>query len=173
MHKLFICIAVVLLYGCNKDTTAINEREAQIGARVPNLEFKHLINDSETHSRLYDYKEDIIILDFWATWCGPCRKEIPHLQKTEEAFHGKDVVFLSVSINNNRSKWENMVKEQELGGVQIQMPGGWGSEICKKYNITGIPRFMLIDKEGKVIDTKTMRPSQGVSSLLQKHLQEG
>lgn len=123
--------------------------------------------------KLSDFRGKLVYIDVWATWCGPCRKEIPHLQKTEEMFHDKDVVFLSVSIDNDRKKWEKMVVDQSLGGVQIQMPGGWGSKICKEYNITGIPRFMLIDADGKVIDTKTMRPSQGISGLLQKHLQEG
>lgn len=140
------------------------------GAQAPEIVGTD-INGKEV--KLSDFRGKIVYIDVWATWCGPCRKEIPHLQKTEAAFHGKDVVFLSVSIDKNKKKWENMVKEQELGGVQILAPGGWGADICKKYNITGIPRFMLIDKEGKIINTKTLRPSQGVGNLLDEHLQEG
>ena len=120
--------------------------------------------------KLSDFKGKLVYIDVWATWCGPCRKEIPFLKATEEKYHGKDVVFLSVSIDKDKNKWEKMVVDQALGGIQIHMPGGWGADICKKYNITGIPRFMLIDKEGKVINTKTFRPSQNVGELLDKHL---
>ncbi|MGK0391715.1 MAG: thiol-disulfide isomerase/thioredoxin [Maribacter sp.] len=120
--------------------------------------------------KLSDFKGKLVYVDVWATWCGPCRKEIPFLKATEEKYHGKDVVFLSVSIDKDKNKWQKMVVDQALGGVQIHMPGGWGADICKKYNITGIPRFMLIDKEGKIINTKTFRPSQNIGELLDKHL---
>lgn len=137
------------------------------GAQAPEIVGTD-INGKEV--KLSDFRGKLVYIDVWATWCGPCRKEIPFLKATEKAYHDKDVVFLSVSIDKNKDKWAKMVVDQELGGVQIHMPGGWGADICKKYNITGIPRFMLIDKEGKVINTKTFRPSQNIGELLDKHL---
>lgn len=89
MHKLFICIAVVLLYSCNKDNTALNETEAQIGSKVPNLKFKELLNDPSSQSSLYDYTEDFVILDFWATWCGPCLSEFPKMSELQKLYPNK------------------------------------------------------------------------------------
>lgn len=120
--------------------------------------------------KLSDFRGKVVYIDVWATWCGPCRQQIPFLKETEKRFHGKDVVFLSVSIDNNKKKWKEFVKKEKLTGVQIHNPGGWGSDICKKYNITGIPRFMLIDKEGKVVTVRAHRPSQGIDNMLKKHL---
>ncbi len=128
------------------------------------------INGNEI--KLSDYRGKLVYIDVWATWCGPCRAEIPHLKKAEELFHGKDVVFMSVSIDNDKGRWKSMVEKDELGGVQIHNVGGWGADICKKYNISSIPRFMLIGKDGKIIDVNVARPSHGVAGLIQKKLQE-
>ncbi len=122
--------------------------------------------------RLSDFKGKWVYIDVWAIWCGPCRREIPHLKKAEKTLHGKDVVFMSVSTDDSFSKWKDFVVKEELSGVQINVPGGWSSDICKKYNISSIPRFMLIDREGKIVDVQTMRPSQGITALLQKKLME-
>ncbi len=139
------------------------------GAQAPDIVGKD-IDGNEI--KLSDFKGKWVYVDVWATWCGPCRKEIPHLKKAEEALHGKDVVFLSVSTDDGFSKWKDFVIKNELGGVQINIPGGWSSKICKDYNISSIPRFMLIDKEGKIVNVQTIRPSQGITALLQKKLME-
>ena len=108
---------------------------------------------------LSDFKGKVVLVDVWATWCGPCKRELPHMQELEKEFHGKDVVFMSVSIDEkkNYEKWMAFVKEKELGGVQL-FADGW-SKITKDYKITGIPRFMLFDKEGKIITIDAPRPS--------------
>ena len=89
MQKLLFLVAVVLLYSCNKDTIAVSETEAQIASRVPNLKFQKLLNDTQSESNLYDYKEDFIILDFWATWCGPCLTAFPKMSDLQKTFKGK------------------------------------------------------------------------------------
>ncbi len=109
---------------------------------------------------LSDLKGKVVVIDVWATWCGPCKQQIPHLKQLEKAYHGKDVEFLSVSIDaeKDREKWANFVKEQELGGIQL-FADGWGSDIAKYYNIKGIPRFMVVDKEGRLVSVDAPRPS--------------
>jgi thiol-disulfide isomerase/thioredoxin len=108
---------------------------------------------------LSDFKGKIVFVDVWATWCGPCKKEIPYLQALEEEFHNKDIVFMSVSVDVEKDKeiWKKFVVDQKLGGVQL-MAGG-RSKIAMDYKINGIPRFMLFDKDGNIIDVDAARPS--------------
>ena len=107
--------------------------------------------------RLEDLKGKYIYIDVWATWCGPCRGELPSLKKLEEEFQGKNIHFVSISIDNRRSDWVKMVEREKLGGIQLW--GGPNAQIAIDYKIKGIPRFMLLDKEGKVIDKDMTRPS--------------
>lgn len=108
---------------------------------------------------LKDFKGKVVLVDVWATWCGPCVKEIPSLKKIEQDFHGKDVIFLSVSVDDekDKEKWKKYVADEQLGGVQIH--AGRGSEISRDYKISGIPRFMLFDRNGNIIDIDSPRPS--------------
>ena len=111
---------------------------------------------------LSDFKGKYVYVDIWATWCGPCVAEIPFLVELEKEFYDDNIVFLSVSVDNdvNKEKWKTMIKEKDMGGVQL-FASGWNSQIGNDYAIsaTGIPRFMLFDKEGNVMDTNAPRPS--------------
>lgn len=111
----------------------------------------------------------LVYVDVWATWCGPCKAEIPDLKKLEAEYHDKNIQFLSVSVDTDKEAWETMVAEKELGGIQL-WADGW-SEITKDYAIFSIPRFMLFDENGKVISTNTVRPSSDeIRDLLNSHL---
>jgi thiol-disulfide isomerase/thioredoxin len=107
-----------------------------------------------------DLKGKVVLIDVWATWCGPCKVELPHLKKLEEEYKDKDVTFVSVSVDveKDKEKWKKMVAKDQLGGIQL-FASGW-SEIAKYYDITGIPRFMVFDKEGKIVSSDSPRPSQ-------------
>ncbi|MCY1636330.1 TlpA family protein disulfide reductase [Marinifilum sp. D737] len=107
---------------------------------------------------LSDLKGKYVYVDVWATWCGPCCGEIPYLQKTEKEYHDKNIVFLSVSVDRDIDKWKKKVNDDKLGGIQINV--GQRNSISKDYMITGIPRFMLFDKEGKIVSVNAPRPSQ-------------
>ncbi|MBF26081.1 MAG: thioredoxin [Flavobacteriales bacterium] len=111
---------------------------------------------------LSDFKGKYVYVDIWATWCGPCIYEIPHLIELEKKYHDKNIVFMSVSVDNytNLEKWEEMIKEKGMGGEQL-FASGWNSQIGNDYAIsaTGIPRFLLIDKDGNILDVNAPRPS--------------
>ena len=118
---------------------------------------------------LSSFKGDLVYVDVWATWCGPCKAEIPSLQKLETDYHGKDITFMSVSVDTDKEDWEKMVAEKELGGVQL-WADGW-SKITKDYAIFGIPRFLLFDAKGNVISTNAPRPSSDeIRELLEANL---
>lgn len=108
---------------------------------------------------LSDFKGKVVLVDVWATWCGPCKQEIPPLKALEKELHGKDIVFISVTLDEekDKQKWKNMIKEMDLGGVQL-FASGW-SKITKDYNIQAIPRFMVFDKKGNVVTIDAPRPS--------------
>jgi len=111
---------------------------------------------------LSDFKGSCVYVDVWATWCGPCKFEIPYLKQLEsEAYHGENIVFLSVSVDTDRKAWLKMIDEKELGGVQL-FANGWSADIMKNYAINGIPRFMLFNAEGNVVSLDAPRPSHEV-----------
>lgn len=120
-------------------------------------------------TKLEDFKGKYVYIDVWATWCGPCRAEIPFLKKVEEKYHDKNIAFVSISIDKLKDleKWKTMIKEKELGGVQVFADNDWNSQFVKDFNITGIPRFILIDPNGKVVKADAARPS---SPKLQEEL---
>ena len=120
---------------------------------------------------LSDFKGKIVVVDVWATWCAPCKQEIPYLKKMEEEFKGKDVVFISVSLDyeKDKKKWATMLKEKDLNGIQL-FAGGW-TKITEDYAIKTIPRFMVFDKKGNVVSTNSPRPSDPkLNEMLQKEL---
>ncbi len=138
-----------------------------VGKRSPNFEFE---NHKGGKTKLADLKGKYVYIDTWATWCGPCRAEIPSLKKVEEAMKGKKVAFVSISIDEKKDyeKWRNFVKEKDLGGVQLIADNAWQSEFATAYGINSIPRFILLDPKGNVVDANAKRPSD---PELQKQLQ--
>ncbi|SMO56356.1 TlpA family protein disulfide reductase [Solitalea koreensis] len=109
---------------------------------------------------LSDFKGKVVLVDVWATWCGPCNQEIPSLKNLEKELQGKDVVFISVSLDEekDKQKWKTMLKEKELDGVQL-LASGFNTKIAKDYKIEAIPRFMVFDKKGNVVTIDAPRPS--------------
>jgi thiol-disulfide isomerase/thioredoxin len=122
---------------------------------------------------LSDFKGKVVLVDVWATWCGPCKKEIPSLQKLEEEMKGTDVVFMSYSVDElkDAEKWKKMVETEKLGGVQLMGDAAFKSSICVDYKINAIPRFMVFNKEGKIVTIDAPRPSNpDLKVLLEKLL---
>lgn len=123
---------------------------------------------------LSDFRGKVVLVDVWATWCGPCRAEIPHLVKLEKEMEGKDVVFIGVSIDQKKDhrKWLEVLEQEGLSGVQLF--AGVSPQIMKDYKFTTIPRFMVFDREGKVVSTNSPRPSNPeLKKLLEKLLNSG
>ncbi len=110
---------------------------------------------------LDDLKGKLVYVDVWATWCGPCIREIPSLKQLEKDYHGKNIEFVSMSIDpqQDKGKWEKMVREKELKGIQIFADKDWKSQFVQEYGIKGIPRFILIDAAGNILNADAPRPS--------------
>ena len=125
---------------------------------APNFDYE---NAKGGTTSLESLKGKYVYIDVWATWCGPCRAEIPFLKKVEEKFHGKNIEFVSISVDveKDHDKWKNFVKEKELGGIQLFADKNWNSSFITAFGIMSIPRFILIDPKGNVIDADAARPS--------------
>lgn len=110
---------------------------------------------------LSDLKGKYVYIDVWATWCGPCKAEIPFLQKIEKEYHGKNIHFVSLSVDRmaDKGKWISYVKDHQLGGIQLMADKDFNSDFIKKFNIAAIPRFILIDPKGAIVSGDAARPS--------------
>ncbi|WP_323787638.1 TlpA family protein disulfide reductase [Psychroserpens sp.] len=134
----------------------------------PSPTFDNYINYAGGTTSLSDLKGKYVYVDIWATWCGPCKREIPSLKKVEEQFHGKNIEFVSISVDDERrsgtkekafESWKNMVKDKQLGGIQLFSDNAWQSDFVKNYKVNGIPRFILIDPNGNIVSPDAPRPS--------------
>ncbi len=133
----------------------------QLAKGQPSPAFVGYDNFSGGITSLEDLKGKYVYIDIWATWCGPCKAEIPYLKKLEEAYHDKNIAFVSISVDKekDRKKWQNMVEERSLGGIQLFANLSFKSDFVKKYEVKSIPRFILIDPDGNIVDANAPRPS--------------
>lgn len=106
---------------------------------------------------LADFRGKYVYIDMWATWCAPCKKELPHLKALEEKFRDAQIVFLGLSTDGQKENWEKMVRSGAMCGTQLYL--GPRSAFQQAYNIEAIPRFILLDKEGRIISNDMSRPS--------------
>lgn len=121
--------------------------------------FEGYENHAGGETSLSDLKGKYVYIDFWATWCGPCKAEIPALKQLEKDYHDKNIEFVSISIDRvaDYETWKTMVTEEELTGVQLYAKGDRGFPDALK--VRGIPRFVILDPEGVVVRSNAPRPS--------------
>ena len=134
----------------------------------PSPKFSNYENFNGGTTSLDDFKGKVTYIDIWATWCLPCRGEIPALKELEKKFHGKDVAFVSISIDQNKVEWKEFVKSEDLKGVQLFAENAFESQFIQDYGIRQIPTFIIIDKEGKIVNADAPRPSSDeITGLLE------
>jgi len=136
----------------------VSKANKMVGKPSPGFDYE---NFKGGKTKLSDLKGKYVYIDLWATWCAPCRAEIPYLQKIEEKYHGKNIEFVSISIDKakDNEKWKKFVTDKKLGGVQLFADKDWESEFVVNYGVTGIPRFILIDPQGNIVKSDASRPS--------------
>ena len=137
------------------------------GKGNPSPIFSNYENHKGGTSSLEDFKGKYVYIDVWATWCGPCKQQIPFLQSLEQKYHGKNIEFVSISIDqlNMKGAWKNMIAEKKMGGIQLF--AGSDKSFANAYQISGIPRFILIDPQGNIVEANAPRPSDpNLTSIL-------
>lgn len=128
------------------------------GTQSPSFNFDNYKGGKTT---LESLKGKVLYLDIWATWCKPCREEIPYMKELEQKFRGKNIEFVGISIDNpqDKEKWQKFVSENQMKGVQLFADNAWQSQFAQDYLVRSIPRFILVDAEGKIINADAPSPS--------------
>jgi len=164
--KILVIILVLLLVvpifvGCSNSSTTNNGNNTNTNSgtntnNTNNAESKRQIapdfswqNADGKIVHLSDLKGKVVLIDFWATWCGPCRMTIPHVEAIYNKFKDKGVVVIGVNLDNqaNRQKVEQFIKEKGITYLVISDPNG---AVASQYGATSIPRFFFIDKHGRI-----------------------
>ena len=101
--------------------------------------------------RLSSLKGKVVLLDFWASWCGPCRVSNKSLVKLYSKYKKSGFEILGVSLDDDKGKWENAIKKDNITWLQVNDGGGWEAQTAIKWQIDAIPTSFLIDKEGRLL----------------------
>jgi thiol-disulfide isomerase/thioredoxin len=112
--------------------------------------FKATTMDGQTVS-IDDFQGKVVLLDFWAVWCGPCREALPHMKKIAAKFQGEPFVMLSVSLDDDEDKWKAFVAANGMTWMQTRA-GGWDGALPKMFNVKAIPHTFTIDSNGVLQD---------------------
>jgi thiol-disulfide isomerase/thioredoxin len=130
-------------------------------------DFEELKTDGKSKMKLSDLKGKVVLIDFWASWCGPCRKENPNVVKTFEKYKDAGFTVMSVSLDSDKVKWlEAIQKDGLVWPNHVSDLGGWQSKVARLYGVGSIPLTILLDKEGKIIATNLR--GQALEAELQK-----
>lgn len=137
------------------------EKVKLLAKGMPSPVFVNYENHKGGATSLEELKGKYVYVDVWATWCGPCKREIPYLKEVEAKYHKNNIEFVSTSIDKakDHNVWVEMVREKELGGMQLFADNDWNSKFVTDYAIEGIPRFILIDPDGNIVTADAPRPS--------------
>lgn len=145
------------------DKETVNELQAiydkfNPGTDAPDFEITGY-EDGKTYT-LQDFRGKALYIDCWATWCGPCMAEMPHMSKLYEHFKNDDrIELIGVSFDNDRKKLDKEIQEHPHPWRQFWCQNAFNASLAKAYGFSGIPRFIFIDKNGKLIAGDAPRPS--------------
>lgn len=134
-----------------KDAAAI-ARKTAIGVKYQDIPLTDIDGNKVGLSK-YVTPGKYTMLEFWASWCGPCRGEIPHLKDVVRRYKNKDFVVVSISIDEREGDWKKAMKEEGMDWIQLNDRAGFVGPACKTYNILGVPFCLVLDKEGRIFKT--------------------
>ena len=136
-----------------------------IGKVAP--DFEQLGTDQKTNIKLSDLRGKVVLIDFWASWCGPCRKENPNVVKTYAKYKDDGFTVMSVSLDTDKEKWLAAIKQDNLNWPNhVSDLRGWNNRVAALYEVKSVPFTVLIDQQGKII--KTNLRGEALESELQR-----
>lgn|GEM_PF-1985463 len=167
---------LLLLNLCNekiKNGISITSREldsidAQIQNKDVSLRLRNLnnpqkatyVDDTRLKRFVSQLNTDFFYVDFWATWCAPCKSEMKYSRRLEDTFKNKNITFVYLCVGDKMDDWKKIIEENKLTGTHYFLTQSEFSELSITYGIAGVPRYMLITKEGKIINADMTRPSE-------------
>ena len=128
-------------------STAVHA-QLKIGEMVPEIE---LMSKSDSVIKLSSFNGKVLLIDFWASWCGPCRAANPYVQKLYKKYHDDGFEVFAVSLDVNKPLWLKAIRKDRLTYTQVIDSDGWLSKVAEQYYVDALPTNFLLDKTGKIV----------------------
>lgn len=144
MNRILFVLAVLTI------TSAHASAQPAVGQQAYEIELR---DTKGTPQKLSDQKGKIVLIDFWASWCGPCRKANPGLVSLYSKYKDKGFEIFGVSIDDEKKAWKKAIAADGITWKQVNSPGGWDGPVALEWKLEQIPASFLLDQQGKVIAT--------------------
>jgi thiol-disulfide isomerase/thioredoxin len=147
--------------------TLKKQAELAVGKQFPDFQEKDLEGKPLS---IANYKGKVVLVDFWATWCGPCVAELPHVLETYKKHHAEGFEIVGISLDSERDKLTSFIKEKGMDWSQYFDGQGWQNKLAQEYGVNSIPATYLLDRTGKIIgrDLRGEALEQAVAKALSK-----
>lgn len=153
----------ILIVQCKKsekiEIGTVTERSPEEMASIKEYAPAFDLNSIEGNKISLDQlKGKYLFVDIWATWCGPCLQQLPAMRELEQKYEGQNIEFVSISVDKDadKEKWAKMIQDKGMGGTQLF--AGKQTSFSRDYEISSIPKFLIIGKEGEIINENPPRP---------------
>jgi peroxiredoxin len=123
---------------------------SKVGATAPDFTLNDVNGNPVTMSTV---KGKLKIIDFWASWCGPCRLNNPALKKLYDEYHSRGLEIIGVSLDHNKANWEKAIEKDGLEWINVSSLKAWDCEVAKMYDVKGVPALYILDKNNRIIAT--------------------
>jgi thiol-disulfide isomerase/thioredoxin len=145
------------------------DRAVQAGKPAPRFEVSALRDTSKTFTPAA-FEDQYVLLDFWATWCGPCIAELPTLRKADSTYAGDNFTILSLSFDGARSTVTDFLRDRDMPWKHAFVEDGFESEIADRFEVSGLPKPILLGPDGRIVATESDLRGEDLMKTLEKHL---
>jgi len=147
---------------------AVLDKALKLQPGQPAPDFTLYALDGQSVS-LSQFKGQVVLLDFWASWCGPCIGDLPALRVIKEQTAALPVVFVNLSLDEDEAAWREAVDKHEIKGVHVRADG-WGADVAKSYQVISLPSYYLVDSQGLIVKSLEIRDTDAIVAMIEESL---